>query len=113
MLLSRPDIDVNLVDRFGSTSLIATICTGSLGIAEMLVWHEASAAINKPTRKSQQTPLYIAVNGNRMDVVEILLNVAGIDCDVSDSQGRTPESLALSKGFYDINRLILGHMEDA
>jgi hypothetical protein len=67
----------------------------SSGIIQMLI--ETGAKINFETRLSRTTPLMLAIQARRPDVVKMLL-LEGAEVDVSDLTGNTPLAMATQIG---------------
>ncbi|KAM4058904.1 ankyrin repeats (3 copies) domain-containing protein [Hirsutella rhossiliensis] len=67
----------------------------SSAVIELLV--ERGAKVNAEASMSRSTPLMIAVQSKRPDLVKLLL-LEGADVDALDSQGRTPLSMATNMG---------------
>ncbi|KAF4506111.1 hypothetical protein G6O67_006229 [Ophiocordyceps sinensis] len=67
----------------------------SSAVIELLV--ERGAKVNAEASVSRSTPLMLAVQSKRPDLVKMLL-LEGADVDALDSHGRTPLSMATSKG---------------
>lgn len=67
----------------------------SSSIIQLLI--EKGAKVNFETRVSKQTPLMLAIQHRRPDLVKTLL-LAGADVDVADAENNTPMALATAIG---------------
>ncbi|KAI1877773.1 hypothetical protein JX265_003781 [Neoarthrinium moseri] len=67
----------------------------SSGVISLLI--DAGAKVNFETRTSRTTPLMLAIQSRRQDIVKSLL-LAGAEVDVTDATGRSPLSMASAVG---------------
>ncbi|KAH7159757.1 hypothetical protein B0J13DRAFT_616559 [Dactylonectria estremocensis] len=78
----------------------------SSSLIELLI--ERGANVNFETRASRLTPLMLAIQTRRPDVLKMLL-LEGAEVDVTDASGRTPLSMATEIG-GDLSTQMLGNI---
>jgi ankyrin repeat protein len=54
-----------------------------------------------------RTPLHLAAEGGKLEVVKHMLAFSGLKADVRDKEGRTAADLALENNFYDVYSVLL------
>ncbi|PSN51663.1 hypothetical protein C0J52_09619 [Blattella germanica] len=87
ILLSRPDIDINILDSFGNTPLHS--------IAKQKLKDESDVVVRKFKH-----------------CIELLMNQDGIKCNITNNKGRTAIHLAAESGAKEIVQTILEHAGD-
>ncbi|KAJ7807884.1 ankyrin repeat-containing domain protein [Mycena leptocephala] len=58
-----------------------------------------------------RTPLHLAAEGGKLEVVKHMLAFSGLKADVRDKEGRTAADLALENNFYDVYSVLLEGVE--
>ena len=102
-LIQNCNTCVNIVDHFGESPLMFAIMKGSsIEIIECLLRNGSSVFTEAYDRA---TPLYLAVNDNRLAVSELLLK-HGSPVDAPDIDGLTPFHLAVKNQSIDMVRLL-------
>ena len=107
VLLSRPDIDVNLVSGEGktATSLYLAVQERRVEIVKLLL-AKPGTKVNLVT-ESTPTPLSLAVLLGHVDTVKLLLTGSNIDVNVRGKQGASPLFFAAQQGYLEIVELLL------
>ena len=88
ILLTIPTIDFNVTDENGSSGQVPGI------------------DLNCQTNNGG-TPAIMAVNGNKLDCVQVLSTVPGVNWNIKTNNGWAPITLAVVKGYIDILRILL------
>jgi len=114
MLLATQKVrDINRADNDESESaLFAAVKKGRFSCIELLLQrslHHQICDINLPLRSTRQSPLFVACDKGDLAVVQLLLNYKFMACDlnVAGKKGYTPLMKAVSKGHFDVVRLLL------
>lgn len=111
ILLNAPTVDPNLKDCTGRTPLYWTINNGSEATASLFLLHpdvDINAAVDGNHKlKKGWTPLMAAVDRKFTELVELLLDMPGIDAERRCCYGKTVLHLAAIDGLEDIVRLLL------
>ena len=89
------------------TPLHCAVLNGNISAVKALLDHSTSQ--NLPDRFERRTPLHYAAVAGFGNIVQMLLK-SGLDCQVVDDTGATPEILALSRGHRDIARMLHEHI---
>lgn len=89
-------IDVNITDpfHFGQTSLFVAARKGDFTMTQMLLAAEADP--NVPDFTERETPLHVAVESGRIEVVRALVD-AGADVNARNNRPQTPLQVAANK----------------
>ena len=98
-LLLNYNANVNAVDDNGVSSLLRSIGNGFEQIAETLC--ERGANVNVTIGKLQFTPLLLAIDKGRLNIIKMLLKYRA-NPNQADAQGRTPLDIARIKGNPEI-----------
>lgn len=85
--------------------VIPKFCQSSLDVARLLLEHGADVNA-RISDGSGRTPLHVAAESNRAEVVRVLLE-HGANVSAEDSRGRTPFQDASAKGYDEIMKLLL------
>ncbi len=101
--LLKKGADVNAVDQYGRTALHWAVKGGFAqmgGIEVAMVGKLLSAGGIDLNRKDNEgsTPLSLAVDVDRIDIIKILLAQKSIDVNTADQKGRTPLMIAVQHG---------------
>ncbi|KAH6879569.1 hypothetical protein BKA70DRAFT_1127252, partial [Coprinopsis sp. MPI-PUGE-AT-0042] len=105
ILLSHPDIDVNMVDASRSTALMKASALGRQDVVEALL---SCVDIDVNVRDwFNQTALSTAVSYE--GIVKLLLSHSRVDVNVVDNFRRTALSRAVESGEQDVIKLLLAH----
>ncbi len=99
-LLSHPDINVNLADKFGLTPLHVACIKKRTDVAKLLLEHDAQSNPDATgfNEYKPSPPLLLSLEGGDYETVEMLLTL-NTSPDVKDSRGDTP----LIKAVYNKN----------
>src|ERR1700761_5530603 len=87
LLFVRSDVDPDPGDEDGRTTLSWAAEEGYEAVVKLLLSPER--IISKLNEKSKRTPLFRAISNGNMEVVQLLLEVAGVDLEDMDENGRT------------------------
>lgn len=102
-LIKNCNTYVNMVDHFGESPLMFAIIKGSsIEIIKCLLQNGSSVFTEA---YDMATPLYLAVNENRLAVSELLLK-HGSPVDAPDTDGLTPFHIAVKNQSIDMVRLL-------
>lgn len=101
--------DANAAHGDGMSALHWAAQRGDVELARTLA--QAGAAVDATTRIGDYTPLHIASEAGRAEVVELLLG-AGADASVRSSNGATPLHLAASAGSVQAITALLDYGAD-
>jgi ankyrin repeat protein len=106
ILLNVKDIDVNVVDSMGCSSLFLACVNGHAHVFERLCT-DSRVNVNQSNQYGR-TPLFIACSVSDIKSIDILLNRADIDINAMDLYGRTPfhESIRTHVSFLVIGKLM-------
>ncbi len=108
ILLQVPEVNVNVVDEQGLTSLAYAVINNHETTVNLLL---DVKGINVNIRDNNgRTPLHHAVYWNNQNVVKTLLFEAknDIDVNVEDNEGLTPLATAVLNGYLPLVKLLLG-----
>ena len=94
----------NDVDTTGQSALHIAVREGNLSKVQELL--DTGANVNKQA-SSGATPLFIASENGRLDIVKILLAIPGIDVNKSTTSGATPLYIACQKAYVEIVKTLL------
>jgi len=95
-------IDVNTVDRFGTSALDAASSVDAIDIMKLLLERGADTGMWIDAR----TPLHNAAQWSSVEAVALLLDYHA-DVDAVDDEGDTPLHLAVKRGDIEIVRLLV------
>lgn len=88
-------------DHFEDTALYVAIRTGNITVIDFLVM----AGVNLEMRdKDGSTPLHLAAEAGRMDIIRLLLN--GSDKNAKNHAGKTAQQIATERGNNDLARIL-------
>ena len=108
-LLHQHGADVNVVDRWNSTSLLVASATGNLEVVQWLL--NRGADVNAQDNRSN-APIHLAAGWGRLGVVRMLIE-CNADIDLRGRFGRTPLHFAASRYYNDdhvgVMQLLLDH----
>ncbi|PWW73768.1 ankyrin, partial [Tuber magnatum] len=104
-LITRNDVDVNVLDRAGKGPLSLAARSGHKEVVELLLGHK-DISINSTDCLSQTALLCASISG-RTEVVEVLLANPHLELNVRDIYGCTTLCWACGGGYSDIVRLLL------
>ena len=114
-VLLKYKADISARDNFGENALHnASHGSGSeIGpslsyVALLLLKHGADVNARTDKDKGHSTPLHIAAEYGRVEVVHVLLQ-HGADVDTEDGSGRTALQLASDRGHHEIMKLLSEH----
>lgn len=68
----------------------------------------AAGNINAQYQGKRLSPLGVAVQKQRTDIIEHLLEQPGIEIDIGNNAGRSPLHIAINNGFTDIATMLIG-----
>ncbi|TFK17000.1 ankyrin [Coprinopsis marcescibilis] len=107
-LLQIPGIDVNSVDKYGTTILMLAASRRETDASKLVetILRLGSLDINAKD-ESGQTALVHAASTGSWGVVKLLLGIEGVDWNGVDAQGRTPLMMATESGRDDVVGLLL------
>ena len=100
--MEQPDVDA--ADDSGVTLLMLAARMGSKFLVEQLL--EAGAKVNATSKVGQCSPLTMASDNGRVEVVQVLLDKRA-DCQHAQKDGLTALVLACRYGHLDVAKLIL------
>lgn len=105
IMLTAPNLDVDIADTDGETALFVTALNNDAKFATALL--ARGALVNNATTYGA-TPLYVACEKGFADIVEILLHAPNIDVNVGSMRyGWTPLTVACEKGKLQIVHFLL------
>ena len=114
-VLLKYKADISARDNFGENALHnASHGSGSeigpslSNVAQLLLKHGADVNARTDKDKGHSTPLHIAAEYGRVEVVHVLLQ-HGADVDTEDGSGRTALQHASDKGHHEIMKLLSEH----
>ena len=87
----------------GATPLFMAVLNGHTEVVRFLV-EEGKADVDKVNKKNQ-TPINIAADGGRLEVVQFFLG-KGADCTIEDAWGDTPLGAAKAGGHAEVAALL-------
>eukprot|EP01007_Sphenomonas_quadrangularis_P002700 NODE_449_length_1471_cov_253.333333_g332_i0.p1 GENE.NODE_449_length_1471_cov_253.333333_g332_i0~~NODE_449_length_1471_cov_253.333333_g332_i0.p1 ORF type:complete len:424 (+),score=100.72 NODE_449_length_1471_cov_253.333333_g332_i0:24-1274(+) len=108
VLLSQPNVDVNMRDVLGNTALHKCVFSGSVRVADMLI--DKGAKLNEKNNEGL-TALGVAVRAGQVQFVQHLLK-HGADCNVLDNKGNTVLHYCAARCFRELLTLLLTHGAD-
>jgi hypothetical protein len=87
-----------LLERGARNHMFAAIAVGDLDAIRAFIEQRPEAIDERmPPRYHGQTPLHFAITRNRLDIVDLLIDL-GADIDAPDQNGQTPLEYALLRG---------------
>ena len=89
LLLSQPGIDVNAKDDQGNTAFHVACCKGNVAILRLLL------AAPGLLHNERNNPILRAIKSVKIEAVRLMAEVAEVDLDVTDNQGRSLEEFAI------------------
>jgi ankyrin repeat protein len=96
--------DVNAKRIDDETALMLAAWSGHIKIIEALL--EAGAEVNAKGGQFGGTALHCALYETHEDALDVLRQAPGVDLSLTDSQGMTVKEQAITKGRYQIARLL-------
>ena len=102
-LLLEKGAEVNWVNEYGVTPLLAAYNRGYVDIARLLL--EKGAKIDMMDIEGR-SPLWVACHNGSVDATRLLLE-KGAEVDKEDNNNWTPLHIACSKGYINVARLLL------
>ncbi|XP_052103269.1 uncharacterized protein LOC127736725 [Mytilus californianus] len=109
VLLQCDDVDINLCDDDGCSSLYWASQKGHVNVVKELLQH--SADVNKCSNDGTP-PLQIACYNNKIEVVHVLLQCDDVDINLCDEDGRSSLYIASEKGHVNVVKELLQHSAD-
>ncbi|TFK17521.1 ankyrin [Coprinopsis marcescibilis] len=106
-LMGVADVDVNLTDGCGRTALFAAVVNRHAGVVKAILSREGVDVNQGPTGWLRGSPLTRASHIGQHDIIQLLLEVEGIDVNGVNSEGKTALALAAQKGHHDIVKILL------
>jgi ankyrin repeat protein len=95
LVLTHPNININVFDKYGKTPLMIAVANYSLDIVEFLLTHPN---INVNQRDGDgRTALFIATRNMNMDIINHLAH-NGADFTICDKDGNSPLDMANDLG---------------
>ena len=104
-LIEHENIDKNIKDLNGNTSLHIACSNGYLDIAEYLV---GKGCDQIPKNNIGDTPLHAACQGGYLPIVKYFIETVHIDKNIKGSKGFTPLHYACQRGRIDIVEYLVG-----
>jgi ankyrin repeat domain-containing protein 50 len=104
-LLSVPDINVNVPDRWGCTPLMSAARRGNIRFVQLLV--EASGININAVDEDGRTALIWAAKEGQTEAVQLLLGRPGINVNATDADGWTALIYATSNGHTGVVQQLL------
>eukprot|EP01083_Nonionella_stella_P150567 479832_1 len=114
--LSISETDVNAIDGRGQTALWVAAKKGNTSAVQMIL-ENRNIDPNKQCRQChayvlysvdyRSTPLFVAVENKRTEVIDLLMGNAKTDVNEVDGFGRSPLSCAAMHGHVEVLRLLL------
>ena len=110
IIVRTQTVNVNEVDEDYSSPLHKAVGLGRLQLVEYLLNHGADC---KQVNLTWQTPLHIAVERRRGEIVFFLLRVPNaVEIEAKDIKGRTPLHVSCQNGLNEITSILLDHGAD-
>ena len=109
-ILIQMGADISLSDLKGWTPLHVACKNGHTGNVKLLVFHGAD--INRVTTIRRHSPLHLAIEGEFIKIIQVLLEEK-VDVMLKDHDQYTPLHAACSTGNVFIVKLLLEHGADA
>mmetsp|Transcript_25180 Transcript_25180/g.42156 ORF Transcript_25180/g.42156 Transcript_25180/m.42156 type:complete len:345 (+) Transcript_25180:368-1402(+) len=107
MLVTHPDIDVNIAMQDGATPLYIAACRGDVDVVRQLMTHP-EVDVNAATQMGF-TPVYFAAQEGHWEVVEQLMEHPLLDVNKPMPDGATPLYIAAQEGHWEAVRELLEH----
>ncbi|XP_078501984.1 inversin [Lissotriton helveticus] len=108
MLALKPELDINLADRYGGTALHAASLAGHVTTVRLLLERGARADASD---LAKQTPLFRACEMGHQAVVQALIE-GGARVDLVDQDGRSPLHWAALGGNASVCRILMENAID-
>ncbi|KAJ1134651.1 hypothetical protein NDU88_001102 [Pleurodeles waltl] len=108
MLALKPELDINLADRYGGTALHAASLAGHMTTVRLLLKRGARADASD---LAKQTPLFRACEMGHHAVVQALIE-GGARVDLVDQDGRSPLHWAALGGNANVCRILMENAID-
>ncbi|XP_052072850.1 uncharacterized protein LOC127710935 [Mytilus californianus] len=102
--LLKNNLDVNVMNKFGTTPLFIASENGHVGMIKLLLAYDCDP--NTRRLETSKTPLFIAVEKGHTQVVKLLLKHKA-DPNVRTEDKKTPLYIAANLGLTDIVELLL------
>ena len=93
LLLSQPGIDVNAKDDQGNTAFHVACYKGNVAILRLFL--DAPGMLHNERNNLGETPILRAIKFVKIEAVRLMAEVAEVDLDVTDNQGRSLEEFAI------------------
>ncbi|XP_050390791.1 serine/threonine-protein phosphatase 6 regulatory ankyrin repeat subunit C-like [Patella vulgata] len=101
--------DVNLSDNQGKSPLMLAVQRGNTELMALL--HQYGADINQQDNCGR-TSLYLAVESNTFNAVDVLLKMDGCDVNLPDNKGKSPLMLAVQNSNTELIELLYQYGAD-
>jgi hypothetical protein len=105
LLLATDEVEVELKDKEGRTSLSRAAKNGHKAVVKLLL--EAAKVDVNAKFKDGQTPLSLAAASGHKAVVKLLFETAKVDVNAKDKDHQTPLLLAAKNEHYAVMKLLL------
>ena len=101
-------LDVNSLNKYGSTPIFNSIYQGDFNGIEFLLMHGADL---QAKNYNGNTPLHWAVDCHKPKVCSFLIS-KGANIDAQNNNGETPLFIACEQGLLEITKILLDHDAD-
>ena len=103
LLLARPEIDVNIQNKYGETSLHYVVKIKSCSETIKCLLNHPNINVNSQN-KSRETPLGKAIEYTNVEAIKYLLNHSGIDVNFKNSSKNTFSNHLLYSVIYEMHQ---------
>ena len=109
-LISTKEVDINFVDKFGSTALSIAVADGNEKLVKILLDYGASVGTEY---KNEASILHIACNYNNIVIVRLLIE-SRVNINELDKYGNNALWTATfnARGYYEVVELLLRNGAD-
>ncbi|TFK19421.1 ankyrin, partial [Coprinopsis marcescibilis] len=100
-------VDFNLTGRWGETALYAAVLNRHTGVVEVILSRRGVDVNRAIATWHKDTPLARASCSGQLHIVQLLLEVEGIDVNAVDADQKTALMLAVQEGHHNIVKVLL------
>ena len=93
LLLNVPNIDVNIVNNCGRSAVHAAVVDENIEVLKLLLSQPDLTILNHRDRYGGATPVMLAVQGNKLKALALLVADLRVNLDTNDKEGRSLEDV--------------------